>query len=349
MIFLQKLYYKMRQLHPLKISKINQLTDDAVELIFDVPENLMSEFKFTAGQYITICSSIDDKDIRRAYSLCSDPNSGEIAVGVKRVEGGRMSTFLTQELKEGDILDVMPPKGLFCLNNEKNIIGICAGSGITPILSMIKSTSSKFTLVYGNKTQRSSMFQEQLNNMNITSHYTYSREKVEGCFNSRIDKNLLSKLSENELFLNADGYYICGPGEMIDVVEEFLLERGVDKNKIKFERFTASKKKKDSESVETEQEELISNITVIIDGDEFEYQLTSKGESILDSAMNEGADVPFSCKGGVCCTCKAKVMEGKVVMTENYALSEDEVAEGFILTCKSHPASENIVVDFDEM
>ena len=349
MIFLQKLYYKMRQLHPLKISKINQLTDDAVELIFDVPENLMSEFKFTAGQYITICSSIDDKDIRRAYSLCSDPNSGEIAVGVKRVEGGRMSTFLTQELKEGDILDVMPPKGSFCLNNEKNIIGICAGSGITPILSMIKSTSSKFTLVYGNKTQSSSMFQEELNNMNITSHYTYSREKVEGCFNSRIDKNLLSKLSENELFLNADGYYICGPGEMIDVVEEFLLERGVDKNKIKFERFTASKKKKDSESVETEQEELISNITIIIDGDEFEYQLPSKGESILDSAMNEGADVPFSCKGGVCCTCKAKVMEGKVVMTENYALSEDEVAEGFILTCKSHPASENIVVDFDEM
>ena len=214
---------------------------------------------------------------------------------------------------------------------------------------MIKSTSSKFTLVYGNKTQSSTMFQQELNNMNVKSHYTYSREKVEGCFNSRIDKNLLSKLSENELFLNADGYYICGPGEMIDVVEEFLLERGVDKNKIKFERFTASTKKNDSEFVETEQEDLISNITIIIDGDEFEYELPSKGESILDSAMNEGADVPFSCKGGVCCTCKAKVMEGKVVMTENYALSEEEVAEGFILTCKSHPASGNIVVDFDEM
>ncbi len=339
----------MRQLHPLKISKINTLTDDAVELIFDIPKNLKSEFKFIAGQYITICTTIENKDVRRAYSLCSDPNSEKIAVGVKRVEGGKMSNFLTQDVKVGDVLNVMPPKGSFCLEDEKNIIAICAGSGITPILSMIKSTSSNFTLVYGNKTQSSSMFQEELNNMNIISHYTYSREKVEGCFNSRIDKNLLSKLSENELFLNADGYYICGPGEMIDVVEEFLLERGVDKNKIKFERFTASKKKKDSESIETEQEEIISNISVIIDGDEFEYQLPSKGESILDSAMNEGADVPFSCKGGVCCTCKAKVMEGKVVMTENYALSEDEVAEGFILTCKSHPASENIVVDFDEM
>ena len=338
----------MRQLHPLKIRKINQLTDDACELIFDVPENLISEFKFTAGQYITICCSIDDEDTRRAYSLCSDPNSGEIAVGVKRVEGGKMSSFLTQDVTVGDVLNVMPPNGSFCLEDEKNIIGICAGSGITPILSMIKSTSSKFTLVYGNKTQSSSMFHQQLNNMNITTHYTYSREKVEGCFNSRIDKNLLSELSENELFLKADGYYICGPGEMIDVVEEFLLERGVDKNKIKFERFIASKNKKDSDTIEVE-EEIISNITVIIDGDEFEYQLPSNGESILDSAMNEGADVPFSCKGGVCCTCKAKVMEGKAIMTENYALSEDEVAEGFVLTCKSHPASENIVVDFDEM
>ena len=338
----------MRQLHPLKISKINQLTDDAVELIFDVPENLISEFKFTAGQYITICCSIDDEDIRRAYSLCSDSNSGEIAVGVKRIEGGKMSSFLTQDVKVGDILNVMPPNGSFCLEDEKNIVGICAGSGITPILSMIKSTSSQFTLVYGNKTQNSSMFQEELLNMSITTYYTYSRENVEGCFNSRIDKNLLSELSENELFLKADGYYICGPGEMIDDVEEFLLDRGVDKNKIKFERFIASKNKKDSESIEIEQE-IISNITVIIDGDEFEYQLPSKGESILDSAMNEGADVPFSCKGGVCCTCKAKVMEGQAVMTENYALSEDEVAEGFILTCKSHPDSENIVVDFDEI
>ena len=349
MIFLQKLYYKMRKLYPLKISKINQLTTDAVELIFDVPENMKSVFKFTAGQYITICTSIENNDVRRAYSLCGDPNSGEIAVGVKRIEGGIMSSFLTLDVKVGDVLNVMPPQGSFCLENEKNIIGICAGSGITPILSMIKSTSSNFTLVYGNKTQSSTMFQQELNNMNVTSHYTYTREKVEGCFNSRIDKNLLSKLSENDLFLNADGYYICGPGEMIDVVEEFLLERGVDKNKIKFERFTVSTKKKDSESLETELDELISDITVIIDGDEFEYKLPSKGESILDSAMNEGADVPFSCKGGVCCTCKAKVMEGKAVMTENYALSEDEVAEGFILTCKSHPASENIVVDFDEM
>lgn len=339
----------MRQLHPLKISKINILTDDAVELVFDIPENLKSEFKFIAGQYITICTSIDNEDVRRAYSLCSDPSNGEIAVGVKRVKGGLMSSFLTQNVKVGDVLNIMPPKGSFCLEDEKNIVGICAGSGITPILSMIKSTSSNFTLVYGNKTKSSSMFLKELNNMNITTHYTYSREEVEGCFNSRIDKKLLSELSENELFLNADGYYICGPGEMIDVVEEFLLEKGVDKNKIKFERFTASKKKKDSEPVETKQEEIISNITVIMDGDEFEYQLSSKGESILDSAMNEGADVPFSCKGGVCCTCKAKVMEGKAIMTENYALSEDEVSEGFILTCKSHPASENIIVDFDEM
>ena len=197
--------------------------------------------------------------------------------------------------------------------------------------------------------QSSSMFLEEINNMNISKYLTYSREKVDGCLNSRIDEKMLEELSKNESFLNADGYFICGPGEMIDFVEEFLLEKGVDKVKIHFERFTPINKiVSDNSSIE-ENTEIISNVTVIMDGDEFEYQLSSKGESILDSAMDVGADVPFSCKGGVCCTCKAKVIEGKAIMTENYALSEEEVNEGFILTCKSHPATENIVVDFDEI
>ena len=339
----------MSQLHQLKVKKINNVTEKAVEVIFEIPENLRSDFKFTPGQYITISINLNNEEVRRAYSLCSDPNSGEIAVGVKRVEGGKMSTFLTQELKVGDILDVMSPKGTFCLTNERKVVGICAGSGITPILSMIKSDFSDFTLVYGNKTESSTMFLEEINNMNISKYLTYSREKIDGFLNSRIDKKLLEELSKNESFLNADGYFICGPGEMIDFVEEFLIQKGVDKIKIHFERFTSSKKiESDNYSIE-DKTEIISNVTVIMDGDEFEYQLSSTGESILDSAMEVGADVPFSCKGGVCCTCKAKVIEGKAIMTENYALSEEEVAEGFILTCKSHPASENIVVDFDEL
>tara|TARA_B100000683_G_scaffold110545_1_gene108972 strand:+ start:992 stop:2011 length:1020 start_codon:yes stop_codon:yes gene_type:complete len=339
----------MSQFHQLKVNKINKVTDKAVEILFEIPENLRSEFKFTAGQYITISTNLNNEEVRRAYSLCSDPSSGEIAVGVKRVERGIMSTFLTQELKVGDTLDVMTPKGTFCLTNERKVVGICAGSGITPILSMIKSDSADFTLIYGNKTQASSMFLEEINNMNISKYLTYSREKVDGYLNSRIDNKLLEELSKNESFLNADGYFICGPGEMIDFVEEFLLEKGVDKTKIHFERFTPIKKIVSDNSSIDENTEIISNVTVIMDGDEFEYQLSSKGESILDSAMDAGADVPFSCKGGVCCTCKAKVIEGKAIMTENYALSEEEVAEGFILTCKSHPDTENIVVDFDEI
>ena len=339
----------MSQFYQLKVNKIKKVTDKAVEILFEIPENLRSEFKFTAGQYITISTNLNNEEVRRAYSLCSDPSSGEIAVGVKRVERGIMSTFLTQELKVGDTLDVMTPKGTFCLTNERKVVGICAGSGITPILSMIKSDSADFTLVYGNKTESSGMFLEEINNMNISKYLTFSREYVDGCLNSRIDKEMLEELSKNESFLNADGYFICGPGEMIDFVEEFLLGKGVDKTKIHFERFVPIKKNVSDNSSLDENTEIISNVTVIMDGDEFEYQLSSKGESILDSAMDAGADVPFSCKGGVCCTCKAKVIEGKAIMTENYALSEEEVSEGFILTCKSHPDTENIVVDFDEM
>jgi len=340
----------MRQLNPLKISKINRLTSDSVEIFFSIPENLKSEFEFIAGQYITISANINNEQVRRAYSLCSHPDSSEVAVGVKKVEGGKMSTFLTDIIKEGDIVDVMKPKGRFILGTQEKVVGICAGSGITPILSMMKKMKNKsdFTLVYGNKTEDSSMFFPDIKQMNINTHFAYSREEVEECFYSRIDKDLLSKLSEEKSFLQAEAYFICGPGEMIDMAEEFLLEKGVEKSKIHFERFTAKKKKKVKITPE-ESSEIISNITVILDGDEFEYTLSSKGSSILDSAMDEGADVPFSCKGAVCCTCKAKVIEGKAIMEKNFSLSEEEVEEGYILTCQSHPITKTIVVDYDEM
>ncbi|MEC7863751.1 MAG: 2Fe-2S iron-sulfur cluster-binding protein, partial [Bacteroidota bacterium] len=189
---------------------------------------------------------------------------------------------------------------------------------------------------------------EEINKMNCTTHFVYSREKVDRCFHSRISNEVLSKLAQDLSFLAADAYFICGPGEMIDMAVAFLLEKGVEKSKIHFERFNSAKKQKKIKS-KTEVAEIMSNVTVIIDGDEFDYRLSSKGESILDSAMRQGVDVPFSCKGAVCCTCKAKVMEGKAIMDQNYSLSEDEVTEGYILTCQSHPISENIIVDFDEV
>ena len=334
----------MNKFYSLNIKEINTLTSDSVEIKFEIPSDISDKFKFKAGQYITIKNNINGEEIRRSYSLCSDPNTNEIAVGVKRVEGGKMSTFLTKEIKIGGILEVMPPTGNFIFE-EGNVVAICAGSGITPILSMIKSSNAEFTLIYGNKTIESSMFYDEIKKMDSENHFVFSREEVEGCFHSRINDSVIETVLQGDYKNRV--FYICGPGELIDETEKFLIKNGVKTSDIFFERFTSVKKKDAVEKSETD--EIICNITVIMDGDEFEYTLSSRGDTILDSAMDEGADVPFSCKGAVCCTCKAKVMEGKAIMDKNYSLSEQEVEEGYILTCQSHPITENIIVDFDEM
>ena len=334
----------MNKFYSLEIQEINPLTSDSVEIKFDIPSDISEKFKFMAGQYITIRNNINGEEIRRSYSLCSDPNTNKIAVGVKRVDGGKMSTFLTKEIKIGDILEVMPPTGNFIFEGG-NVVAICAGSGITPILSMIKSSNAEFTLIYGNKTIESSMFYDEIKKINSENHFVFSREEVEGCFHSRINDSVIETVLQGDYENSV--FYICGPGELIDNTEKFLIKNGVKNSDIFFERFTSVKKKDAVNKSETD--EIICNITVIMDGDEFEYTLSSRGDTILDSAMDEGADVPFSCKGAVCCTCKAKVMEGKAIMDKNYSLSEQEVEEGYILTCQSHPITENIIVDFDEM
>ena len=333
----------MNIFYSLKVKKVRKLTNDAIEISFEIPTELLDMFKFKAGQYITIKSTINNKEVRRAYSICSSPNSEEISVGVKKVKGGKMSTFLTKEIKIGDILEVMPPTGNFIFD-EGDVVAICAGSGITPILSMMKLSNSSFTLIYGNKTEDSTMFYSEIKELNNDNHFLFSRENVIGSINGRITSDTLKNING---ILDADAYYICGPGKMIDSVSDFLKENEV-KGKINFEKFNSPKKLK-VENSDFEDPEIISNITVIMDGDEFDYTLSSKGDTILDSAMDEGADVPFSCKGAVCCTCKAKVTEGKAIMDKNYSLSEEEVEDGFILTCQARPITENIIVDFDEM
>ena len=337
----------MNSFYPLKVEKIRKLTSNAVELKFEIPAELKSKFNFKAGQYITIKHQIGGEEVRRAYSICSSIKEG-ISVGVKKVETGKMSSFLTTKIKEGDILKVMPPTGNFVLQG-KNVVGICAGSGITPILSMIKTIllnndNSKFTLIYGNKTQDSTMFYSDIKRLNINTHFVFSREKVEGAKEGRIDRNMLDVFSDK--ILSADAYFICGPGEMIDTVSDFLTMKGIEKSKIHFERFTTTEKEETSKK---QTEEITSNVLVSIDGDDFEFTLSSNGKSILDAAIDAGADVPFSCKGAVCCTCKAKVMQGKAIMDKNFSLSDEEVEQGYILTCQSHPTTENIVVDYDEM
>ena len=331
----------MNSFYPLKVEKIRKLTSNAVELKFEISSELESKFNFQAGQYITIKQSISGEEVRRSYSICSSNKEG-IYVGVKRVESGKMSSFLTTNIKEGDILEVMPPTGNFILQG-KNVVGICAGSGITPIISMIKAHDSNFTLIYGNQTIDSTMFYDDLKELNVKTFFVFSKEKVEGSKEGRINVNLLESLPKD--ILSADAYFICGPGEMIDTISSFLLKKGVKKSKIHFERFIVSKKQKQIEQTN----EITSNVLVSLDGDDFEFQLSSDGQSILDAAMEAGADVPFSCKGAVCCTCKAKVMEGKAVMDANYSLSKEAVSEGYILTCQAHPITANIVVDYDEI
>ena len=351
----------MKQFYSLKVLEIEPLTSESVKIVFDTSK--LDAFKFKAGQYITVRQEINNEDVRRSYSLSSSPEQG-IEIGVKRIENGLMSTFLTKELKVGDSLDVMSPTGSFYLDSQKegsHYVAICAGSGITPIISIIKQilnddSNSFFTLIYGNRNRASVMFAEELDSLerNFQSqlfiHYFFSRENVIDCIKGRIDSSSLKELYDsNSNLSDAHSYFLCGPGELIDNTNQFLLDIGVESNKIHFERFTSSVIPKKDKSNDINNKEIISNVMVYVDGDDFEFQVSSQGETILDAAMNAGADVPFSCKGGVCCVCKAKVLEGKVNMDQNYSLSEDEVEQGYILTCQSHPVSENVVVDFDEI
>tara|TARA_B100001142_G_scaffold328902_1_gene390338 strand:- start:1501 stop:2496 length:996 start_codon:yes stop_codon:yes gene_type:complete len=331
----------MSSFYPLKVESIRSLTSNSVEIKFEILKELEEEFNFVPGQYITIKKDINGEDIRRSYSLCSSKEEG-VCVGVKRVEGGKMSLFLTNNLEEGDMLEVMPPQGNFTLKGD-NVVAICAGSGITPIISMMKAHKKAFTLIYGNQTKSSTMFYDELNYLDATIYHVLSKEKKDGFKHGRINSSILKDILEDKSLF--DSYYICGPGEMIDSVSQFLIKEGVDKSKIYFERFIAVEKEIEKKEIDN----INSNVLISVDGDDFEFQLSTNGISILDAAIEAGADAPFSCKGAVCCICKAKVIQGKAIMKQNYSLSEEEVEAGYILTCQAHPTSSDIVIDYDEI
>ena len=343
----------------LKVKEIKKETNDTVSIAFEIPNTLKADFSYLSGQYVTIKSIVDGEDVRRAYSLCSAPFEDDFRIGVKKVDAGKMSTFLNEKLKTGEELDVMQPVGNFLINSDAgNNVAFAAGSGITPILSMIKSSlkvGGRFTLFYGNKTASETIFKTELDNLKInfpeqfTLHYIYSREKASNIiYEGRIDKEkALNLLKEDLGLLKSEGFYMCGPEEMIFNVSDALKELDVSENKIHFELFTAPTTKNVESSSVVSDFSGESQVTVIMDGDEFEFPLNSSGDFILDVAIENGADAPFSCKGAVCCTCKAQVIEGKATMDMNYSLSDEEVEEGFILTCQARPASEKLVVDYD--
>lgn len=353
----------MATFHKLTIKDIKQETPDCVSVSFQVPENMERAFDYLPGQYVTLRKEINGEDLRRSYSICSAPLDQELRVAVKKIQGGRFSTFANDVLQIGDELAVLPPEGRFVVHldpaNQKHYVAFAAGSGITPILSILKSVlleepESRVTLFYGNRTTESIIFREVLEGLKnehldrLAIHHILSKEKLGSpLFFGRIDRekcrsflNLFPGVQE------ADEFFICGPEEMLLAIQGELEGAGIKKEKIHFELFTTSQAKI---PVKTTDHKLNQGAKLLIqlDGDRYNIELSSAQESVLDAALKGGADLPFSCKGGVCCTCRAKLVEGEVEMHVNYALEQDELDAGYILTCQSFPKTDFVQIDFD--
>ena len=355
--------------HQLTIADIRKETPDCVSIAFRIPDELKSTYLFKHGQNLTLRTVMNGEEVRRSYSICSSPGDNELRVAIKKAPFGKFSVWANNLLKPGDMLEVLPPTGAFYTEldptHKKKYLAFAAGSGITPILSIIKTTldkepDSSFTLVYGNQNRTGIIFKEQLEALKnkylsrLAIHFILSREQTEAAiYSGRINEEKLSQLSQKLINIPAmDDIFICGPEQMIFTVMNWLQQNGIDKKKIHFELFTTPGQKMEdgSRKSEVKREEgstRNSKVTVKLDGISFDFDLPFDGETVLEAALKQGADLPFSCKGGVCSTCKAKLTEGKVEMDTNYALEQEEVEAGFILTCQSHPRTEKVMIDFD--
>jgi ring-1,2-phenylacetyl-CoA epoxidase subunit PaaE len=348
--------------HRLIVKDIKHETPDCVSIAFDIPSELQKEFQFIPGQNVTIKTPLDE--IRRSYSICTSPLENELRIAVKKVNNGVFSSFANDKLKKGDVLEVLPPTGTFHTEikatNKNEYVFFAAGSGITPVISIIKTilnteVQSNVTLIYGNKNVPSIIFKEELEALKdkhlerFRIYHILSREKTDSVFNyGRIDLEKCHQLSKLIRLNSVDEFFICGPEQMIFTVKDFLQNSGIDPDKIHFELFTTpTRRHTQIYTAVKEQKEEGSKITVKLDGRSIDFMLDYNSNTILDAALAEGADVPFACKGGVCCTCKAKLLEGEVEMETNYGLEPSEVKAGFILTCQSHPRSKKVVVDYD--
>ena len=349
--------------HPLTVQSVRKETADCVSIEFEIPPALQETFRFIQGQNIAIRTTINGQEVRRNYSICTAPQDQQLRVAVKKIDGGIFSTYANEQLKKGDVLDVFPPTGKFytALNpsQQKNYLALAAGSGVTPILSLIKATlatepTSNFTLVYGNRTRHSILFFEELESLKnqymqrFNLVHVLSREKTDSLLNfGRIDSQKLSELSKLISFSNMDEVFICGPREMIETARTELQSRGVDKKKIHLELFHAGPITT-NKSVVAPTSTVKSHIQIQLDGRQVEIEIPlHSDQTILDAALAQGADLPFACKGGMCCTCKAKLISGEVSMDIHWGLEEEELEQGYILTCQSRPKTEQIVVDFD--
>lgn len=354
--------------HTIRVSDVRKETDECVSVAFDIPVSLKKDFSFHQGQNIVVKAVIDGEEVRRNYSICSSPSDNDFRIAVKMVEGGKFSTYANRVLKKGDTLELMPPSGKFFTDldplHSKTYVAFAAGSGITPIYSIICTTleaepHSKFLLVYGNRKRGGIIFREHLEalkNRHIDRFqviHVLSRERMDSVLQSgRIDAQKCRIIDEKIMPLNGvDEIFICGPEEMIGNLRNALAAMGIPRQKIHVELFHSARGKKADQllslSKQTEAMPRSAQVTIRLDGVSSTFALAFDGDTILNAAMKLGIDVPYACKGGMCCTCRAKLESGEVDMDLNYALEHDEVDAGFILTCQSHPRTEQVTVNYD--
>ena len=353
----------MSQFIPLKVKTITPQTDQAICIAFDLVPEQQQQFQFQPGQHLTIRHLTEAGEIRRCYSICSYAPKEDISIAVKKIDQGQFSHWANEHLKVGDVLEVMPPQGVFFQKAARTggqaYLGIAAGSGITPILSIIKQVlfeqnSANFTLLYGNRSWKQTMFAEQI--MDLKDQFKerfqliniFSREFNDSeLLNGRIDEDKLKQLFEYEVLEpNFDHVFACGPDEMMDTVERLFPVYGVNKEKIHTERFNTGHVRKRSVEVDANRKE--EKVNIVLDGRELIVSVSQDDESILDAALRAGADLPYACKGGVCATCRCKVLSGDVDMFLNYSLEDDEVEKGYVLSCQTLPKGANVRLSFDE-
>lgn len=355
--------------HTLEVAAVRELTADSVEVTFAVPDDLVGEFDYLPGQHVALRASVDGDELRRSYSLCRPPTSGSISIAIKRDLGGRFSTWANDALRAGDHMDVMSPQGTFTSGLDslggKHVVGIAAGSGITPLMAVAHrvlshADDSRFTLVYTNRSTLDVMFLEELADLKdrypgrLALHHVLSREqRTAPLLSGRIDEErlraILSSLIPPE---SVDEWFLCGPFDLVQLCRDVLEDVDVDPAHVRFELFTTGRPERAAgdagRPVEVRAGEDTWRVDFTLDGQSATVESpVGANESILNAALRVRPDVPFACAGGVCGTCRARVIEGSVQMTENFALEPDELERGYVLTCQSHPKTERVVVDYD--
>ena len=352
--------------HPLRVREKRADTDEGVVVSFDVPVELADTFRFTQGQYLTLRHEVDGRDVRRSYSICAGLDDGELRVGVRRVPSGVFSTWIHERLRVGDAIEAIPPQGRFFVPIDpaarRHYLGVAGGCGITPILSIIKSVlarepRSRFTLLYGNRTSRSTMFKEELQDLKdrylarLSLHYVFSREVPESPLHQgRLTREKIGEFLQSVVDPRGIAHaFVCGPYAVNDEVEGALLAAGIARSSIHIERFgippgEVAPQTREPSPGDAEE----ARVVIIRDGLRREIQFRRGDPSVLDAAIAAGVDLPYSCKSGVCSTCRARVFEGRVRMDRNFALDRREIDAGFVLTCQSHPLSERVLLSFDD-